>query len=337
MKARAAIFDAVGDASVLKLRDVDVPDPAEQEVRIRVHAFGLNRSEAMFRQGWHPIKPILPSRIGYEAAGIVESVGSGVSQFAPGDAVATLPVMALNARGGYGELLTVPSKYVEANPPELGMEESASLWSSYMTAYAGLVELVSIKPGDFVLVTAASSGLGPAAIQVVNMLGARPIAVTRKRAKAQAIRSLGAHEVIVTEDEDLVARVGQITGGVGAQLVFDPVGGPMVARLAEATARYGAIILYGVLDFAAAPLPLQALIEKNLTMHGFAMYLDDRPERNARAIAFIREGVSTGKLRPLVGKRFPLESVAEASAYFDSMQQIGKVVVTVNQPTRSRK
>src|ERR1700761_345303 len=133
MKARAAMFDTVGDASVLTLREVDVPDPAGNEVRIRVHAFGLNRSEAMFRQGWHPVKPLLPSRIGYEAAGIVESVGPGVTQFAPGDAVSTLPIMALNACGAYGELLTVPSKYVAANPPELSMGESASLWSSYMT------------------------------------------------------------------------------------------------------------------------------------------------------------------------------------------------------------
>jgi NADPH:quinone reductase-like Zn-dependent oxidoreductase len=337
MKARAAMFDAIGDASVLQVRDVDVPEPAANEMRIRVHAFGLNRSEAMFRQGWHPLKPVLPSRIGYECAGIVESVGAGVMQFAPGDAVSTLPVMALNVCGAYGELLTVPSQYVVANPPELSMEEAASLWSSYLTAYVALVELASIKQGDFVLVTAASSSVGPAAIQILNMLGARPIAVTSKRVKAQAIRNLGAHHVIVTEDEDLVARVGEITGGIGAQLVFDPVGGPMVAKLAEATALYGAIILYGVLDFAAAPLPVQLLIERNLTMHGFAMYLDDRPERNARAIAFVREGVSKGKLRPLVGKRFALESVAEASAYLDSMQQIGKVVVSVTHPTRMEK
>jgi NADPH2:quinone reductase len=337
MKARAAMFDAVGDADVLQLRDVDVPQPARHEVRIRVHAFGLNRAEALFRQGWHPVKPILPSRIGYECAGIVESVGAEVTQFAPGDAVSTLPLMALNVCGAYGELCTVPSKYVVANPPELSMEEAASLWSSYMTAYVALVELASIKQGDFVIVTAASSSVGPAAIQILSMLGARPIAVTSKRAKSEAIRNLGAHHVIVTEDEDLVARVGEITGGTGAQLVFDPVSGPMVAKLAEATAPYGTIILYGVLDFAATPLPVQLLIGRNLTMHGFAMYLDDRPERDARAIAFIRDGVSKGKLRPLVGKRFALESVAEASAYFDSMQQIGKVVVSVSHPMRMDK
>jgi NADPH:quinone reductase len=328
MKARVAVFDACGEGSVLQLRDVDVADPAENEVRIRVSAFGLNRSESMYRRGWHPVKPVLPSRIGYEGTGIVESVGAGVTQFAPGDAVSTLPSMVLNTCGAYGELFTVPAQYVVKNPPELSMEEVASLWSSYMTAYAGLVELASIKPGDFVLLTAASSSLGLAAIQVVNMLGARPIAVTSKRAKAQAIRDVGAEHVIVTEDEDLIARVGQITGA-GAQVVFDPVAGPAVEKLAAAAAPYGTIILYGVLDFAAAQLPVRPLVQKNLTMRGFAMYLEDRPDRNERAIAFIREGVSQGKLRPVVGKRFALESVAEASAYADSMQHIGKVVVSV--------
>jgi NADPH2:quinone reductase len=335
MKARVAMFDAVGEADVLQLREADVPDPGKGELRIRIHAFGLNRSESMFRRGWHPQKPDLPSRIGYECAGIVESVGEGVSQFASGDAVSTLPVMSLNAHGAYGEVFTVPAHYVVASPPELSMEETAALWSSYITAYAALLELASVKAGDFVLVTAASSGVASAAIQILDMLGARPIAVTSKRAKADALRSSALHPVIATEDEDLVARVEAITGGVGVQLVFDPVGGPLLTQLATATARYGTIILYGVLDFAAVPLPVRPLIQKNLTLHGFAMYLDDQPGRNARAIAFIRKGVSSGKLRPRIGKVFSLDAVAEASAYFDSMQQIGKVVVSVNHAART--
>jgi NADPH2:quinone reductase len=329
-QARAAIFEQTGGADVLELRMIDVPAPGPGEIRIRVEAIGLNRSEAMFREGWHAVKPVFPSRIGYEAAGKIESLGEGVTHFAIGDAVSTLPVMALNACGAYGELFNAPSALVIASPPELSAAETASLWSSYMTAYSALVELVAIKRGDWVLVTAPSSSVGPPIFQILAMLGARAIAVTRRREKADAVRAMGAEQVIVTDDEDLGSRVMEITGGTGVRFVFDPVGGPTVQTLAEVTAPYGTIVLYGVLDFAAAPLPLLPLISKNLAILGFAMMLDDQPERNERAIAFIREGVAKGLLKPLIGKQFPLEEIAAAAAYLDSMQQIGKVVVLAN-------
>ena len=330
MRASAVVFGECGGADVLRVETVDVPDPGAGEVRIKVEAIGLNRSEALFREGWHPTKPDLPSRIGYEAAGTIESIGTGVSGFSVGDRVGTLPVMSLNERGAYGEMFTVPVDTIAPTPPELDAAEAASLWSSYITAYAALVELVKVQPGDLVLVTAASSSVGPAAIQILNMLGARPVGVTTKRAKAEAIRAMGAVDVIVTEDEDLTARVDTLTDGKGVPVVFDAIGGRSTAQLAEVMAPYGHYILYGVLDFEPGTLPAQALVEKNLTLHGFAMYLGDRPDRNARAIAFIADGVKQGKLRPLVGKRFPFSEIVDAARYLDSMAQIGKVVVTLD-------
>lgn len=329
--AKAAVFDRLGGADVIELRTIAVPAPGPGEVRIRINAIGLNRSEAMFREGWHPIKPELPSRLGYEAAGVIESVGAGVTRFAVGDRVGTLPVMHLNARGAYGELFTVPEEVVVSSPPELSDEETAALWSSYMTAYGMVVELVKVARGDWVLVTAASSGLGPPVLQMLGDLGARVIATTRGRAKADAIRAMGAEHVIVTDEEDLAERVAAITGGAGVRFVFDPIVGPLVETLAEVTAPYGTIILYGVLDFAAVKLPVMPLIGKNLSIVGYAMLLDDQPERNARAIAFIRDGVRRGVLKPLVGKRFPLDEVRSAAAYLDSLQQVGKVVVLTDQ------
>ena len=327
IKALGVEFDRVGGADVLELREVMVPAPGPREVRIAVKAIGLNRSEAMFREGWHPIKPDLPSRIGYEAAGVVESVGSAVSEFAPGDRVSTLPVMSLNACGAWGAMFTAPADLVVSSPPELPDESVAALWSSYMTAYAMLVERVDIKPGDWVLVTAASSSLGAPIFQILAMLGARSIGVTRQRGKADAILAMGADHVVVSDEEDLVARVEAITAGAGVRFVFDPVAGPLVATLAQVTAAYGTIVLYGVLDFASVALPVQPLIEKNLAIVGFAMMLADRPERNQRALAFIRKGVAEGTLQPVIGRRFPLERIGEAAAYLDSMQQIGKVIV----------
>lgn len=332
VSAKAAMFERLGGAEVLELRSVDVPAPGPREIRIRVNAIGLNRSEAMFREGWHPIKPELPSRIGYEAAGIVESVGEGVSGFAAGDRVSTLPIMSLNARGAYGEMFTVPAELAVHTPPELSDEEAAALWSSYMTAYGMIIDLVNIEQGDWVLITAASSSLGPPMLQMLAMLGARVIATTRTRAKADAIRGMGAEHVIVTEEEDLASRVREITDGSGVRFAFDPIAGPMIDTLANVTAPYGTIIIYGVLDFAPADVPIMPLIGKNLAILGFAMLLEDKPERNERAFAFIREGVRRGQLKPVIGKRFPLDQIREAAAFLDSLQQIGKIIVLPDPP-----
>jgi NADPH:quinone reductase-like Zn-dependent oxidoreductase len=325
--AKAATFDRLGGAEVIVLDTVEVAAPGPGEIRIRINAIGLNRSEAMFRQGFHPIKPVLPSRLGYEAAGVVESVGEGVSLFTVGDRVSTLPVMSLNACGAYGEMFTVPAELAVPSPPELSDEQTAALWSSYMTAYGMIVELVKIEAGDWVLVTAASSSVGPPVLQMLRMQGARVIATTRNRAKVDAIRGMGAEHVIVTGEEDIVARVKEITGGAGVRFSFDPSGGPFVDALAEAAAPYGAIVLYGILDFTPVPLPVQHVVAKNLSIMGYAMLLDDRPERNERAISFIRDGVKRGVLKPLIAKRFALEQIREAAAFLDSMAQVGKVVV----------
>lgn len=325
--ARVAILRRTGGAEVIELVEAEVPEPGPGEVRIAVDAIGLNRSEALFREGWHPTKPNLPSRIGYEAAGRIDAVGSGVTGFAPGDRVSTLPTMTLNACGAYGEMLNAPANLVVHSPPELPDEQVAALWSSYMTAYGMVVDLVDIARDDWAIVTAASSSVGPPAIQMLKMVGAKVIATTRGHDKVDAIRAMGADQVIVTDQEDLAARVVEITGGRGAAFAFDPVGGPLVDALARSIRPYGTIVLYGVLDFAPTPLPLQSLIGNNLVIRGYAMLLEDRPGRNERAIAFIREGVRTGELRPLIGKRFPLSEIREACAYLDSMQQIGKVVV----------
>lgn len=336
MLAKAVVFHEFGGPEVLRLETVEVPDPGPGEVRIRVEAIGFNRAEAHFRHGWYPtVSPELPSRIGFEAVGRIESLGAGVDGFASGTRVGLQPLMALNKRGCYGEVINVPANAVLEAAPELDAVENAALWNSYITVYAALVDVVSIKPGDFVLVTAASSGCGAPAIQMVNMLGAKPIAVTRSRTKAAAIQALGPHATIATEDEDLGSRVAEITGGQGVQVVFDSVGGPHLDQLIEITARYGTIIYFGMSDGTdPIPLPLGKLFLKNLTIRAFALYLWEKPERTERAIAFIREGVARGALKPVISKVFEFPDILEAAKYFDSLQQTGKVVVSVSGGSR---
>ena len=329
--AKSALFDRVGGVDVMEVRDSVIPPPGPGELRVRVRAIGLNRSEGYYRQGVYVevynMQIEFPSRLGYEAAGIVESVGEGVTGFAVGDRVSTMPVIELNSYGTYGELFNAPAKYVVHSPPEIPDEQVAALWSSYLTAYGMVVDLVKIRPGDWVLATAASSSLGPPIFQMVEMLGGKVIATTRSRAKADMVRGMGAEHVIVTDEEDMVTRVNEITGGKGVRFAFDPIGGPILDAVIQTIAPHGTLVLYGIMDFDAVDMPVRRLVSRNLTVTGYAMLLEDRPERDKEAIAFIREGVKQGKLRPLVGKVFPFDRIKEAVGYLESLQHVGKVVV----------
>ena len=327
IRARAVMFDHIGEADVLDLRSTDVPPPGPDEVRIRVKAFGLNRSESYYRAGFFDLPEEFPARLGYEAAGVVESVGTQVNGIGIGDRVATLPAIEVCVCGAYGELMNVPARYVVPSPPELSDEEVAALWSSYMTAYGMTVDLVNIREGDWVLVTAASSSLGPPTIQMVRMLGGRVIATTRKREKAEAIRAMGAEHVIVTDEEDLAARIRASTRQEGVQFVFDPIGGPIVEPLIECLMPYGTLVLYGIMDFDPVNLPVHLTVANNLSIHGYAMMLADKPERNREAIDFIRDGVRRGLFRPLIDSRFPLDRFSEAISRFEAQHHVGKVVV----------
>ena len=157
--ARIVKLTEVGDSSVLKLVDEPVEEPKEGEVRIRVQAIGLNRAEVLFRQGRYLEKPIFPARIGYEASGVVEALGSAVSEFKVGDKVSTIPSFKMSKYGVYGDQVVVPASSLAHYPDSLTPEEGASIWMQYLTAYGALVEYGNIGPGDYVLITAASSSV----------------------------------------------------------------------------------------------------------------------------------------------------------------------------------
>ena len=318
-----------GGPEVLKLEDVTLPAPGAGEVRIRVEAIGLNRSEAMFRSGKYPIKPPLPCYVGYEAAGVVESFGPDVTGLAPGDRVCVLPNYRLGDYGVYGEQAIVPARSVVAAPPGLSPAEAASVWMQYFTAWA-ILEAGKAGLGDHVLIPAASSSVGLAAIQLANWTGAVPIALTRSSAKAAALTAQGAKHVVATGETDLAAAVMKITGGKGAQVAFDPVGGPYVETLAAAMAEDGVIIIYGSLSGQPTPYPHWPAAMKSLSLRGWvASYIWNDPARYARVRALILRGLADGQLKPVIARTFPLRQIAEAHAYLESNAQVGKVVVTV--------
>jgi NADPH:quinone reductase-like Zn-dependent oxidoreductase len=205
-------FHETGAADVLKLEDVAMPEPGPGEVRLRVRAIGLNRAEVMFRRGRYPVSPDLPSKLGYEASGIVEAVGRGVDVSWLGKTASTVPAFAANKYGVYGEVAIIPASALAEYPARLSWEEGTSIWMQYLTAYGALIQQGKLAKGEFVLITAASSSVGLAAIEIVKAEGAFGIATTRTSAKKAELLGAGANHVIATEEEDLVARVSEITG-----------------------------------------------------------------------------------------------------------------------------
>jgi NADPH:quinone reductase-like Zn-dependent oxidoreductase len=320
-----------GEPEVMRLEEIEVRAPERGEVRLRVRAIGLNRSEAMFRRGAYPVRPKLPTMIGYEGVGIVQALGAGVEGFAVGDRVCVVPSYQLGEYGMYAEEAIVPARSLLHAPPGLSDVEAAAIWMQYFTAMA-IIEIGKATVGDYVIVRAASSSVGLAAIQLANWAGAVPIAATRRSDKAAALKAQGAKHVIATEEADLVAEVMRITQNKGARLVFDPVGGPDVDMLARAMADEGTLFIYGGLSGKDTTFPHWPAALKGLSIRGWvASAIWNKPERYARAQNLVLRGLAEGHLKPVIAKTFALAQIADAHRYLESNQQLGKIVVTVNQ------
>ncbi len=318
-----------GGPEELRLEVLDVGEPGPAEVRLRIEAIGLNRSEAAFRAGAYPVSPKFPTLIGYEGVGIVEALGPAVEGFAPGQRVCVLPNFRLGEYGIYAERAIVPARSLTAPPPGLSPIEAASIWMQYFTALA-IIEVAHASVGDHVIIRAASSSVGLAAIQLANWAGAIPIAATRSSAKSAALKQQGARHVIATDETDLVAEVQRITGGRGARIIFDPVGGPDVDMLAQAAAEGGIIFIYGGLSGRPTPFPHWPAALKGLSLRGWvASSIWNRPERFVRNRELILQGLAGGHLKPVIARTFPFEQLVEAHRYLESNQQVGKIVVTV--------
>ena len=327
---RIVRFHETGGPEVLRIEEVEAAAPGRAEVRLRVHALGLNRAEVMFRTGQYLDQPNFPARIGYEAAGTVEAVGEGVSHVKPGDKVSVIPGFSMNEYGLYGETAIAPAALVVKHPESLSFEEAASVWMQYMTAYGALVEVARLGRGDAVVIPAASSSVGLAAIQIANEIGAVSIAATRTSRKRDALREQGAKHVVATQEQDLVEEVMRITGGKGARLAFDPVGGETVNALAQAAAQGGMIIIYGALSQQPTPFPAMQALHKSLGMRGYTLFevVSDEARRE-RGVKFVVDGLARGVLKPVIARTFPFEQIVEAHRYMESNEQIGKIVVTV--------
>ena len=317
-------FPAAGGS--LEEAEREQRDPGRGEVRVRVEACGVCHSDVLssFLASSFPIVP------GHEIAGVIDTVGEGVERSWLGKTVSTVPAFAANKYGVYGEVAIVPAYAIALYPDKLSFEEGTSIWMQYLTAYGALVAQGRLSKGDFALITAASSSVGLAAIEIARAEGATSIATTRTSAKKAELLTLGADYVIVTEEEDLVGRVNEITGGAGARIVFDPVAGKGLEALAAATAREGIIFEYGALAAEPTPYPLFPALSKNLTIKGYTLFeVVADPAAFAKAKRYVFEHLAAGDFRPRIDKTFPLSQIVEAHRYMEANAQIGKIVVTV--------
>jgi NADPH:quinone reductase-like Zn-dependent oxidoreductase len=328
--AKIVRFYETGGPEVLKMEEAPARKPGNGEVILRVKAIGLNRADSMFMHG-HYFEPTqLPATLGYEASGVVIAAGPDVDRSLIDQKVSTIPAFSLNQYGVAGEEVVVPVHALAAYPEHLSPVEGTSIWMQYLTAYGALIEFGRLRAGEFVIITAASSSAGLAAMETVKAEGGIAIATTRSRSKRDELLHLGADHVIVIEQENFIERVKEITNDAGARIIFDPIAGPFVNQLAEAAAQGATIFEYGSLSQSSTPYPLAQSIIKALTIRGYWLVeILSHPERLARAKNYVFEKLNSKQFKPLVAKTFPFEQVVRAYQYMESNSHVGKIALTV--------
>jgi len=321
---KAIRFNQFGGPEVLHMEDLPERRPGPGEVLLKVEAVGLNRAESLYYHGLYLEKVNLPSGLGYEAVGNVVAVGPEVDPTLVGKRFGTIPGYSMNQYPVLAEVAVV----LAAVPDSFSAVEGAAVWMQYCTAYGALVPFGKVAAGDFVVITAASSSVGLAAIQIVKAQAGISIATTRTSAKKDRLIALGADHVIVTEEEDLVARVQSITGGKGARVVFDPVGGDYINTLAQATANGGTIFLYGMLSGQPTPFPMAAF-GRTIGIFGYTFgELRGTPEWETMK-KYIYDRLADGSFKPEIARTFPFDQTVEAYKYLESNEQTGKIVITL--------
>lgn len=327
--SRVVRFHQLGGPEVLAIEERPVPEPGPDEVLIEVSAIGLNRADVMFRTGQYLERAALPSQLGFEAAGTVIRGGANATRFTAGDIVNVMPGFDLGQCGTYADHIVMPETFVLPQPPALSNVEGAALWMAYLTAYGGLIETGRLQKGQWVVISAASSSVGLAAIQIARQVGARPIATTISSDKCDALVAAGAEAVIATREEPLKERLLEISEG-GVECIFDAVGGPGVTDLADAMRPKGTLVIHGALSPESTPFPLKVALKKSLTFRGFVYTeVTQEPAALARAQSFINDGALGGFLRPQIDRAFKFDEIVEAHRYLESNRQFGKIVVSI--------
>jgi NADPH2:quinone reductase len=321
---RAAVVDRLMQPEELEVREWPEPVPGPGQLLVAVRAAGCNFFDLLMLQGKYQVKPELPFVPGAEIGGEVAALGEGVTQFRVGDRV-----FGACGLGGFAERALLPAKAAWRLPDELSFAEGAALQITYPTSYAALVDRARLAPGESLLVHAAAGGVGIAAVQIGKALGARVIATAGGAEKLAVAREHGADEAIDYEREDFAARVLELTGGRGADVIYDPVGGDVFERSLKCIAWEGRLLVIGFASGRIPELRLNRVLLKQISilgLHWGAMAARD-PARAAAIFDALFALHAAGRIRPLVSCRHPLAQVGRALVELGARRTTGKVVV----------
>lgn len=341
-----------GGPDVLELADRPTPEPGPGHVRVRVAAAGLNRADLLQRRGRYPAPPGWPADVpGLEYAGVVDAAGDGVTTLSVGDRV-----MGLVGGGAYAERVVVHERAALRVPEPLSVEEAAAVPEAYITAHDALFARGRLAPGETVLVHAVGGGVGIAALQLARHAGARVLGTSRTPKKLRAAAELGLDVGIEVAGDDretadgsrrskpsetprtsgtsgrprFAERVREVTGGAGADLVLDLVGGHYVAEDLDAVRTTGRIVLVGLLAGARVDLDLGAVLRRRIALVGTVLRsrpLEEKIDAVRRAAVQLLPLLESGTLRPVVDRTFPMEQAAEAHRFMESNASFGKIVL----------
>ena len=325
---RAVVLETYGGPEALTIREVPDPSPGPDEVLVDVVATALNRADLLQTMGLYPDPfPTGDHEIpGMEFSGRVAAVGTRVRDAAVGD-----EVMGIVAGGAYAERLVTHARQVLPIPSTVALADAAAIPEVWITAWDALVLQGGLRPGGVALVHAGASGVGTAAIQIAAATGAT-VAVTTSTSKVAACRDLGADLVVDYTSEDFVAAVRDLTGGRGADVVLDVIGGDYLDRNVDAAAVGGRIVQVGVMGSGAASFGLGKLLPKRLHLLGTVLRPRPIEEKVAVTRRFGREVLpwfERGQARPVIDTRFPLDDIAAAHERMAANANVGKILVDV--------
>jgi NADPH:quinone reductase-like Zn-dependent oxidoreductase len=337
---RAIWITKAGGPEVLEVRETPDPEAGPGQVRVRVRAAGLNFAEVMARQGLYPDAPKNPCIVGYEAAGVVDAVGSGVEGVSVGQRV-----IALSRFGAHADTLVVPATQVVQMPEKMSFEEGAAIPVNYITAYHMLFRVAAVRPGEKVLIHMAAGGVGIAALQLCRTVPGVVTFGTASGSKHDAIREQGCDNPIDYHQVDYAEEIRKLTGGKGVDVVLDALGGKDWKKGYDLLRPAGRLIAFGFANMATGDkrsifnlvsqsvrIPLftpLGLMETNRSVAGVNIgHLWDEMEMLHEEMTAIVELYHAGKVRPHVGAVFPFDRAADAHRAIQGRQNIGKIVLT---------